>query len=208
MKKIISLFMFKIVGFVLIFYSGVVMAIEEPKYTIESKNELYEIRNYENILVAETLVDANFEDAANVAFKILADFIFGNNVSKTKIDMTAPVSQTKSEKIDMTAPVNLSKSEGGYMVQFTMPAKYNLETLPKPNDERVHIREIPKRKIAVFTYSGSWSEARYNTKLNEFISALEKDKIRTLSEPILARYNSPFQLWFLRRNEIWLEVVR
>jgi hypothetical protein len=29
----------------------------------------------------------------------------------------------------------------------------------------------------------------------------------TLGEPMFARFNSPLQLWFLRRNEIWMEVA-
>jgi effector-binding domain-containing protein len=189
-------------------YSGVSMAIEEPKYTVDSKNKHYEIRNYEPTLVAETTINADFDDAGNKAFKILADYIFGNNTSKAKIDMTAPVSQVQSEKIEMTAPVNLSKGTNGFLVQFTMPAKFNLQTLPKPNDDRVKIRELPKRKVAVFSYSGSWSEKRYKTKLAEFISELEKNNVKTMGEPTFARFNSPFQLWFLRRNEIWLEVVQ
>lgn len=182
------------------------MAIEEPKFTIETKKDLYEIRNYEATLVAETTIDANFDQAGNQAFRILADYIFGNNTAQTKIEMTAPVSQVKSEKIEMTAPVNLSKSAKGYLVQFTMPAKYNLQTIPQPNDKRVQIRQIPQRKVAVYRYSGSWSEDRYKEKLAEFVSALQKDNIKITGEPIFARFNSPFQLWFLRRNEIWIEI--
>ena len=133
-------------------YSGGSLAIEEPKYTIETKNPSYEIRRYEPVLVAETNIIADFDDAGNRAFRILADYIFGNNTAKEKIAMTAPVNQIKSEKIAMTAPVNMSKSDGGYLVQFTMPAKYNLENIPKPNDARVHIRQIPARKVAVYAY--------------------------------------------------------
>lgn len=196
-----------IIVFITIFYSGVTMAIEEPKYTVDSKNQNYEIRTYNSTLVAETTVDAKFDEAGNRAFRILADYIFGNNTTQTKIEMTAPVSQAKSEKIEMTAPVNLTEGDKGFLVQFTMPAKFDMQNIPKPNDDRVKIREVPGRKVAVFSYSGSWSEDRYKSKLSEFKSALEKDNIKTVGAPIFARYNSPFQLWFLRRNEIWLEVA-
>ncbi len=192
----------------MLLYAGAAMAIEEPKFTVEAKNNLYEIRNYESTLVAETIIDASFDEAGNRAFRILADYIFGNNTSQEKIEMTAPVAQVKSEKIAMTAPVNLTKGAKGYLVQFTMPAKFNLQNLPKPNDDRVKIREVPKRKVAVFSYSGSWSEDRYKTKLAEFTAALEKNNIKTEGEPTFARFDSPFRLWFLRRNEIWLEVAQ
>ncbi len=186
------------------------MAIEEPSYTIISKTESYEIRKYGPILVAETKVDGDFENAGNQAFKILAGYIFGANTTKTKIAMTAPVSQTavvKSEKIEMTAPVTMNKSPNGFLVQFTMPKSYSIETLPIPNDKKVEIKQIPARTVAVFSYSGSWSESRYNEKLEEFQMELKKNAIRTTGEPILARYNSPFQIWFLRRNEILIEIL-
>lgn len=218
-----QIFNSKIIFFLFVFLSGDVLATEEPTYIIESKNDIYEIRIYNSILVAETLIESKFDEAGNIAFKILADYIFGNNSSRNSLDMTAPVTQVKSEKIEMTAPVTLSKINLNitklpepslksinqeYSVQFTMPAKFKIDTLPKPNDERVNIREIPKRKIAVFSYSGSWSESRYQKKLSEFTAVLKKDNVITKGEPVFARYNSPFRLWFLRRNEIWLEVIK
>ena len=196
-------------------YSQPTMAIEEPKYTVEKKTDVYEIRRYEPMLVAETTVSSEFETAGNQGFRILADFIFGNNVSQTKIAMTAPVAQTKSEtmpeklseKISMTAPVKQSRTDAGFLVQFTMPSKYTLGTLPKPNDSRIQIREIPSRRVAVFQYSGTWSESRYLEKLETFRAALKNDGVATVGQPAFARFNSPFQLWFLRRNEIWLDVA-
>lgn len=100
------------------------MAIEEPQYTVESKALHYEIRKYGPIVVAETRIDSDFENAGNKAFKILAGYIFGANKSKTKIEITASVNQKAiSEKIEMTAPVTQTKSTSGFLVQFTMPKK-------------------------------------------------------------------------------------
>jgi effector-binding domain-containing protein len=189
--------------------SGSAMAIEEPDYAIVSKNSEYEVRQYGAVIVAETKVVASFEKAGNEAFQILAGYIFGGNKSKTKIAMTAPVNQAvseKSEKIAMTAPVNQSKTSTGYLVQFTMPKSFTLDTLPIPNDSRVELRQIPARTVAVFSYSGSWSESRYQEKLTEFLEALKNNSVQIIGEPVLARYNSPFQLWFLRRNEIWVDI--
>ncbi len=198
----------------LVFYflfisAGGLMATEEPQYTIISKNEDYEIRKYGSVIVAETIVNDNFENAGNIAFRILAGYIFGGNKSQTKIEMTAPVgqvAQSKSEKIEMTSPVSQYKNQSGFLVQFTMPKNYTLESLPTPNDSRIKLREIPPRKVAVFSYSGTWSEPRYLEKLAKFQSALKQNGILTQGEPIFARFNSPFQLWFLRRNEIWIDL--
>ncbi len=183
------------------------MAIEEPKFKVLTAKENYEIREYDPILVAETKINGSFDESGNLAFRILADYIFGNNVSKEKIEMTAPVAQKQnSEKIEMTAPVSQVSSDEGYLVQFTMPSKYTMDTIPKPVDPRVLLKIIPSKKVAVLRYSGFWSEEKYKEKLAMLRKNLLEDKIKTMGEPVFARYNPPFQLWFLRRNEIWIEV--
>jgi hypothetical protein len=185
------------------------MATEEPSYKVVFKNDAYEIRQYERIIVAQTIVNEDFENAGNNGFRILAGYIFGGNQSQTKIEMTAPVgqvAQAQSEKIAMTAPVALIKNKSGFAVQFTMPKNLNLKTLPIPNDSRIKLIEIPSRKVAVFRYSGAWSESRYQEKLAQFREALEKDSVSTQGEPVFARFNSPFMIWFLRRNEIWINL--
>jgi hypothetical protein len=92
------------------------------------------------------------------------------------------------------------------MVQFTMPKAFNQATLPVPNNKSVDIRLIPARHVAVYSYSGSWSQERYEEKLSAFKEALSRDGVKGIGEPSFARFNSPLQLWFLRRNEIWIEV--
>ena len=122
--------------------------------------------------------------------------------------MNAPVTQEAvAEKIAMTAPVNMEAVGDGFLVQFTMPAKYTLATLPEPLDVRVQLREIPARRLAVYRYSGSWSQARYQRRVELLKAALQADGLQTIGAPVFARFNSPFQLWFLRRNEIWIEIA-
>jgi effector-binding domain-containing protein len=193
----------------LLTFTRAIMAIEEPEYTVVSKNEIFEIRQYGPTLVAETLVQADFEEAGNKAFKILAAYIFGDNKSKSNLNVSLnenKMSEVKSEKIAMTAPVSQIKNDAGFTVQFTMPKSYTLESLPEPNDSRIKIKTIPGRKVAVYSYSGFWSESRFNQKLEILKNALATQQIQYLGNPTFARFNSPFQLWFLRRNEIWLEV--
>ncbi|MCM0606327.1 MAG: heme-binding protein [Xanthomonadaceae bacterium] len=191
----------------LLVYSQTVMAIEEPKFIVESKTDTYEIRKYEPVLVAETIVQSDFENAGNQSFRILADYIFGYNQSQTKISMTAPVSQKQeSQKIAMTAPVSQQKSTNGFVVQFTMPSEFTIETLPKPVDPRVTIKKLPAKRVAVLRYSGRWTESNYNEHLTEFNETLRKNNLKTVGEPILNRYDPPFMPWFLRRNEIWIEL--
>ena len=168
------------------------MSIEEPRYTVEKCLEHYEVRLYEKTLIAETQVSGDVDEASRSGFKILAAYIFGKNHSQTKIAMTAPVSlRGKGER---------------RVLQFSMPRSFSLQKLPLPIDKEVELREIPPRRLAVYRYSGSWSEKLYNEKLKFFLSQLQKDSVNVKGEPIFARFNSPFSIWFLRRNEIWIEV--
>lgn len=198
--------------FGLLLWAGAAMAIEEPSYDVLADRADYEVRRYPAHLVAELRVRSSFGRAGNEAFRPLADFISGANVGATKIGMTAPVTQRsageRGEKIGMTAPVTQSSSgDGEYAVQFAMPSRYTLDTLPKPTDERIQLREEPARVVAVHRYSGTWSEQRYREREARLRAALARDGLSVTGEPVWARFDPPFQLWFLRRNEIWLPIA-
>ncbi len=184
------------------------MAIEEPGYEVVRKADGYELRRYAGYCVAETEVAGSQSDAGNAGFRILAKYIFGANQSQQSIAMTAPVVQAQSETIEMTAPVTQQPgaTPGTYIVQFAMPSKYSLQTLPKPNDGQVRLRQLPDRLVAVRAYGGGWSLARYDTELAALREAMQRDGLIAISAPQWARYNSPFSLPFMRRNEIWLEI--
>ncbi len=177
---------------------------EEPSFHSVLREGSFEIRNYDRQVVAEVELNADFESSGNMAFGMLAGYIFGNNVSKTGVTLTS--STDASQKIAMTAPVSQLKGANGYLVQFTMPSKETLASLPTPKDSRVKLKEVAARQVVVWSYSGSWSKANYQSNLEKFKKELVLRKIQVQGEPIFARFNSPLQLWFLRRNEIWFEV--
>ena len=199
---------------VLLQLPALAMAIEEPEFEIVAKHEGYEVRAYAPYAVAEVLVAGDFKDAGNEAFRILADYIFGNNTGDTKMAMTAPVEsrdEDEGTKMAMTAPVLSTDAEEGeqsYRYAFVMEGKYTLETVPKPRDERIALREVPARTVAVRRYSGFWSEANYEKNRNALIDDLQRDGVRIVGKPYLARYNPPFTPWFLRRNEVIVEIDR
>jgi hypothetical protein len=181
--------------------------IEKAKYTLVRKEGAFEIRQYAPQIVAETVVDAKFDEAGNVAFRRLYGYISGKNRAKASIAMTAPVEQQESsEKIAMTAPVEQVGSGGQYTVSFLMPAEYTMAALPEPLDPEVRLREVPGRTMAAVRYSGTWSQKRYEEKkalLEQFIA---EQGLRVVGEEVFARYDPPFQLWFLRRNEVLIPV--
>ena len=202
MRRAILLFLLTLIGVC------PAMAIEEPGYDLVRKSDGYELRRYAGYCVAETEVAGSQTDAGNAGFRILAKYIFGANQSQQSIAMTAPVLQAQSETIAMTAPVTQQPgaAPGTYVVQFTMPSKYTLQTLPQPNDAQVRLRQLPDRLVAVRAYGGGWSLARYDTEFAALLEAMQRDGLVAIGAPQWARYNSPFSLPFMRRNEIWLEI--
>ncbi len=191
----------------LVFCSCATVGIEKAKYEVIEKEGNFEIRRYQSQIVAETIVESDFDEAGNIAFRRLFNYISGENRKKESIKMTAPVNQkASSEKIAMTAPVNQQKAADKYSVSFLMPSKYTMESLPEPLNSNVRLREVPAQKIAAVRYSGSWSKKKYETQkilLEEFI---KKKGLRIIGEDIFARYDPPFQLWFLKRNEVLFPV--
>ena len=188
------------------------MAIEEPGFQVLERDGAFELREYAPHLVAETHVEAGFAEAGNIAFQRLFRYISGENTTKQKISMTAPVTQSRSgdagEKIAMTAPVTQVASDTGYRVAFVVPAKYTLDTVPVPSDPRVGIRAVPAQRVATWRYSGRWTTTNYQQHLAELRSAIAARGLKETGEPILARYDPPFMPSFLRRNEVLIPVAR
>ena len=188
----------------------VARAIEEPRFLVTRQLDGVEVREYAPYVVAEVVVPGPADDAGSQGFKRLAGYIFGNNQGARKMSMTAPVMQTAQpaapQKIAMTAPVTQTATPGGYVVQFVMPAGFTVETLPEPLDPEVHLRAVPGARFGVIKYSGFWSQSNYDTHLTTLRKALQAANLDTTGEPIYARYDPPWTPWFMRRNEIWLQL--
>lgn len=183
------------------------MAIEEAMYKVLEKDNKFEIRDYAPHILAETIVQGGLEESGNKAFNRLFRYISGDNRSRKKLAMTAPVSQQPmGEKIKMTAPVGQRRVQEKWAVSFMMPASYTLETLPEPEDPNVTLRQVPARRVAAVTYSGFWSEKRYLRYKLELESWIQEIGLTIIGDPIWARYNPPFTPWFLRRNEILIPI--
>ena len=184
------------------------MAIEEAQYTVLEKEGKFEVREYSPHILAETIVEADLEEAGSKAFNRLFQYISGNNQTQTTVDMTATVSQQPGgEKIEMTAPVSQQRVQERWAVSFMMPASYTLETIPEPLDSKVTLRVVPAQRIAAVRYSGFWSEKNFLRNKLELKSWIERKGLTIAGDPVWARYNSPFSLWFLRRNEVLIPIA-
>jgi hypothetical protein len=183
-------------------------AIEEPAYEVTAKLSDVEIRQYAPYVVAEVQVTGSANEAGNKGFRILAAYIFGKNKGEKRLAMTAPVTQTAAPvKLDMTAPVIQSAVPSGYRVQFVLPRGVTVDTAPEPIDQRIVVRQVQPMRVAVIRYSGFWSDSNYNSHLAQLEETLSKAGLAWSGAPVYSRYNPPFTPWFMRRNEIWLQLA-
>jgi hypothetical protein len=184
-------------------------ATEEPDYTVERRLDergAIELRRYAAYTVAEVSVPGPADDAGNAGFRILAGYIFGGNQGARRLEMTAPVTQAP-QKLAMTAPVTQAAAGDGFVVQFVLPPGVTPENAPVPNDARVRIREVAARRVAVVRFSGFWSEANYAEHREKLALAMRAAGLQAVGEPVLSRYDPPITPWFLRRNELWVDVA-
>jgi hypothetical protein len=184
-----------------------IRTVEEASHEVLLRDGRFQIRQYADAVVAETFVDAEYDEASSTAFRRLAGYIFGKNERKEKIDMTAPVVQEPtSETIAMTAPVIQEESDKGWRMAFVLPSKYTLETAPKPLDPNLTVRQEPGKKVAVVRYSWRLSEARMQDYAEKLRQWLEERNYEAVSQPRSAAYDPPWTIPFLRRNEVHIDV--
>lgn len=198
----------------IIFFVGIVILaallgnimsiVENPDYKVITSHDNIEIRDYAPMILAEVEVSGERKPAIREGFKVLADYIFGNNIS----NKTASVTNELSEKMAMTAPVTQEQHRDKWKVRFVMPKKYSLETLPKPKSKEVVLISLPARRFVVIRFSGLTDDANIQQHKEELNAYILAEKLKTVGEPIFAFYNPPWTLPFLRRNEVMIEIDR
>ena len=194
--------------FIALTLTGAVMATEEPKYAVLEKESPFEIRSYAPMIVAEVQVEGDLDEASSQGFRFIAAYIFGQNQVSEKIAMTAPVTvedqSVKSAKIAMTAPVGIESKSGKWTVSFVMPVEYSMETIPKPINPQVQLRQIPAVKKAVISFSGFYNTQKVAEKTLELERWMRSRDLQGVGSPNFARYNPPWTLPFMRRNEVMI----
>ncbi|OZC74790.1 heme-binding protein [Rhodococcus sp. 06-418-5] len=183
---------------------GIRVGTEEPPHTSRRLTDAVEIRRYRPRIAAQTVVDADEEEARQEGFRRLARYIFGGNGGKKRVAMTAPVSQSPagSQKIAMTAPVSSTPGSDGWVVRFFMPAEWTIDTLPEPDDDRVTLTEVPAETVAVLRFSGGRGRGDVQPQIAALTEALRAEGIEMLGEPMTWFYDPPWTLAPLRRNEV------
>lgn len=184
------------------------MAVETPTYKQVLRDGEFELRDYPALVVAEVTVNGDQKEASEKGFRLLAGYIFGGNKKRQSIAMTAPVAQqAASQKIAMTAPVAQTQSAAGtWIVRFTMPSSWSLQTLPIPDDSSVKLRNTEPGRFAVLQFSGLAQPHDVQTKSRELLALVKSHDLHAIGPVSLAQYNPPWTLWFMRRNEVMVEV--
>lgn len=165
-----------------------VNAFESPSYAVLYEQGPFELRQYDSFLVARVDVTSDPESAGNAAFPALAGYISGDNETNTKISMTTPVQQLVADE--------------SQVVSFMMPKKWQLDTLPAPDDEGIQLTQVPPRIIASYRYRGNWTQERFWQFEKRLRKALATTDYQICGGPMWARYNPPFWPSMLRRNEV------
>jgi len=166
--------------------------VEQVKYTVIEKANGYEIRNYPAHIVAETIVSGTGEEALSKGFSIVAGYIFGGNIKRQSIAMTAPV---------------ISIKEGNMQViSFGMPSSYSLSTLPVPTDPNIKLVEIPEEKVAVLSFSWYYTDFRVQNMQQKLLDLLARDGIKTTGTLSYAGYNAPWTPPWMLRHEVMAQI--
>ena len=192
-------------------FCSIVMAIEEPKYSIVETDDKFELRAYAPMIIAEVSVQGSLKSASNQGFRLIADYIFGNNIAsngeKQKVAMTAPVTvQAQPKLLNVTQQGGAQEQE--WKVHFVMPSEYSMSALPKPNNPNVKLKEVSERYYASLRFAGLTGEKKVARKTKELQEWMATKNLTAKGQPELARYNPPWTLPFARRNEVLIEVEK
>lgn len=188
--------------------------VEQPAFEKLARGDGYTIRRYPACVVAQVVIPAGTPEAMNRGFSPLAEYIFGNNTAQSKIAMTSPVVQeaAPAERVAMTSPVLQESAStedpatGGQVVQFVMPSKYTLETLPTPKNPQVVLTTRAAQTYAVVKFSWRGLDKHFRKKEAALRKALERDGIPITGSPVYARFDPPWSLPIFRRNEVMIPI--
>ena len=176
---------------------------EEPAYALIATLGDVEIRRYAPTIEARVEVEAPYDQAVSMGFRPLAKYIFGGNAPEASIAMTAPVGATpKGEEIAMTAPVGAQGEGDRWVVSFTMPSEWTMETLPAPLDPRVQLVEVPGRVVAVRSFTWKARSRAVDEEKAALLATLSAHGLAPAGPIVVNQYDPPWIPGPLRRNEI------
>ena len=166
--------------------------IEQHKYSVIKTYDSFEVRRYAKALFSSVkLNEKSYEEVSGKGFRVLAGYIFGNNVGNETIAMTSPVAMEIGDSSKMS---------------FMVPAGYSLDNLPKPTDNKIYFEVKEEAIMAAIQFGGWASDEKIEEYKNKLIGELAKNQIQFTGSFTYLGYNPPYEI-FNRRNEIVVELV-
>jgi hypothetical protein len=188
-----------------------IRSAEEAHYNVVDDQGEFQLREYAGLVVVETTVKAEFDEAGSQAFKRLFGYISGNNEGSREIAMTAPVmvsddKPVEGESIDMMAPVIVNQNADGWRYAFVLPASYSLDSAPLPTNPDVKLLEIKPKRVATLRYSGLLNESDFRDNTQRLQLWMASNGLKPASSARVAGFDPPWALPFVRRNEVMIDV--
>jgi len=148
-----------------------------------------ELRKYARCTVADVTLTGSAERVGSRAFGPLVRYITAKQLA-----MTAPVLQAAAE----------GTSE--WTVSFVLPGGKSVSDYPFPDDAQVSLREIPEHFAVASRWSGRWTYDSVEKHAGDLRRVIRAAGYTEIGPPVWARYDPPYKPWFLRRNEVLIEV--
>jgi hypothetical protein len=134
----------------------------------------------------------------NDSFNLPFRYINGENKAGLRIPMTAPVVSRTREPLDPDSEGRLS---------FVLSGDVKFEEAPQAKDPRVVLEKKEGGFFAVMRFRGRAGQDELQKMAHELLSELREADFDVDGRPFLLRYNSPFTLGFMRRNEVAVRVA-
>ena len=160
---------------------------ERQKYEVIQISDGIEIRRYLPYVAADVVINEDYDKAASMGFRPLANYIFSNNIS-----MTAPV-------------IVEEKSPESWQVSFVMPHGSKITEMPTPANN-VKLREEKEEICAVIRFSGYTGEKRIKKFEEKLLHTIHKHKMSATGKVRIARFDPPWKPGFIRHNELIVPV--
>jgi hypothetical protein len=152
-----------------------------------------ELRRYGDMVLVSV-----YDMDEDESFRLLFQFIRGENDNGKEIPMTAPV-------VSRTGEPTEPDSEGH--MSFLLPNEFSMETAPRPKDPRVLLERKEGGLFAVMRFRGRAGGDDVQRMTRELQNELKEAAFDVVGRPFLLRYNSPFTPGFLRHNEVAVRVT-
>lgn len=148
----------------------------EPRYDIEDIVGGVEIRRYAPALFAHVCVGGDHDSAVELAYEKLAGYIYGDNESREKMEMTSPVFQIEGESRMFSVPLRKHQTANGWTVAFFLSNNLSPGEAPLPDDPAIRILASQETLVATLRYNGNNTDARRSIAKADMIQALQESR--------------------------------